>query len=103
MKIGLEGKLSYINENDIALVKIEEIRAASDNKVFYDIVVMTKKDQLVMSIGSVKSKEEANRVVTEIAERLQSVKIRENSSGYVEGFKDGVEYVLKLMNNKAGN
>ena len=86
--------LSYINTNQVLGVERREYKQGVENKHIYVINIQYQFGSVSLEFNNL---EETNEVVKKIADNISGL---DEQKDYVKGFKDGVEYALKLKENK---
>lgn len=86
--------LSYINTNQVLGVERSEYKQGVENKHIYVINIQYQFGSVSLKFNNL---EETNEVVKKIADNVSGL---DEQKDYVKGFKDGVEYALRLKENK---
>lgn len=94
LEIKTKNGLAYINTNQVLGIQRREYNNSRENEKIYVIDVQYQLGNVNLEFNNIN---ESNEITKKISDNVSGL---DEQKDYVKGFKDGVEYALKLKDIK---
>ena len=95
MRFDFQNRVIYINLKNVSSVSVSEDKDWHTKEKVYHTEICV--NGMMTRVATTSTEAEANDLVQRIGEALEKI---EPEKTYLDGFKDGTEYALKLINIK---